>query len=184
MGDNYKEGTMHSVHIWVLLSTSLVVTLASSIVLAFVLANKAARKDFFLLSICVFSLVYGVGFSVEAILFKEGGSERQINLASIIGNFGMNYSHWLFQILLLRSALMIPVIFETAKVQVDDMSTFQKHQARKVRRINWIVVLLVVTCTTVTAIPFFFNAIYANFYVWMQFIQAFTEIAIVLFLRF
>ena len=79
---------------------------------------------------------------------------------------------------------MIPVIFETAKVQVDDLSTFQKQQARKVRSINLIVVFLVITCTTVTAIPFFFTKIYANFYVWMQFIQAFTEIAIVLFLRY
>ena len=76
MGHNYKEGTMHTVHIWVLLSTSMVVTVASSIVLMLILMNKVARQDFFLLSICIFSLMYGVGFSVEAILFREGGAER------------------------------------------------------------------------------------------------------------
>ena len=43
---------------------------------------------------------------------------------------------------------------------------------------------LVLTCTVTTAIPFFYSDIYANFYVWMQFIQAFTEIAIVLYLRY
>ena len=76
MGHNYEEGTMHSVHIWVLLSTSLVVTVASSIVLVLVLCNKRARADFFLLAICIFSLVYGIGFSVEAILFKHEGTEK------------------------------------------------------------------------------------------------------------
>ena len=52
------------------------------------------------------------------------------------------------------------------------------------RCINWTIVILVVTCTVNTTIPFFYSDIYANFYVWMQFIQAFTEIAIVLYLRY
>ena len=98
MGDDLpKNGTMQVAHIWILLSTCLLVTGASLYVLLIIVMNASSRKSFFLLTICLFSLMYGVGFSIEAMyLWLSPESENAISKLSMIGNFGMNYSHWLF----------------------------------------------------------------------------------------
>ena len=61
--------------------------------------------------------------------------------------------------------MMIPIIFE--KVELDNTDSQRLKQAKKVRRINLILFAIVVFCTVITILPFFFVNIYATLCLWI-----------------
>ena len=88
---------MKAAHIWILLSTAVLVSIASFYVFYLVIINKQTRYDFFYVTICLFSILYGVGAFVETVLLERyPHAEIPIDTMDMLATFGITESHWLF----------------------------------------------------------------------------------------
>ena len=104
------------------------VALVSLYVLFLVLRKPSTRKEWFLVSTTFFLFLTGAincGGLTMTFLDKDSGTWF-ILLASIL-NFVYIEAHWLFQLLLLKTAMILPIVLENPEKSEMDPESFERE---------------------------------------------------------
>ena len=95
---------------WIGIVGSAIVLISCIYALVVICSKKETRGNGFLISIITLSIIYSVGFFVaEIIYWLKGVTMFKIHT---ISNVSYTMSHWIFQIMLLKAAMTMPMLFD------------------------------------------------------------------------
>ena len=152
-----------------------VVAISSIYALIVICKRKETNRNWYLISIILLSMVYTIGFMYSDILELQQGHVKY--LYATISNLCYGVSHWLFQVLLLKTALTLPVIFG---IDDKEVSCFRNPERIRCTITTFIVLSTLLSATTLL---YYDSSGSTKLFNVINIFQAFTLVLIVFFLK-
>ena len=123
---------------WLKIAATVIISVSCFYTLVVILRKPETRTNLFLLSITGFHALLAVTASyTKDPIWSNKFANNSMAFTFLMGN-------WIFQILLLKTALVIPIIFNEKQDNEETYDKMEAEQSRKARKVDYAVIILLI----------------------------------------